>query len=86
MVSLFTYPTGEQDMFKWFKEDVRDKSAYDIMISLIKDSPFLSILLALILFCIILVATIKTIQVMNATNDKITDSFNEAIEAIDNKR
>ena len=73
-------------MFKWFKEDVRDKSAYDIMISLIKDSPFLSILLALILFCIILVATIKTIQVMNATNDKITDSFNEAIEAIDNKR
>jgi len=86
MVSLFTYPTGEQAMFKWFKEDVRDKSAYDIMISLIKDSPFLSILLALILFCIILVATIKTIQVMNATNDKITDSFNEAIEAIDNKR
>jgi len=73
-------------MFKWFKEDVRDKSAYDIMISLIKDSPFLSILLALILFCIILVVTIKTIQVMNATNDKITDSFNEAIEAIDNKR
>ena len=73
-------------MFKWFKQNIRDKSAYDIMISLIKDSPFLSILLALIIFCILLVATIRTIKIMNAANDKIADSFNEAIEAIDNTK
>ena len=73
-------------MFKWFKQDIKEKSAYDIMMSLIKDSPFISILLALILFCILLVMTIRTIQTMNAANDKIADSFNEAIEAIDNTK
>jgi hypothetical protein len=73
-------------MFKWFKQDIRDKSAYDIMIGLIKDSPLISILLALILFIILLVATIRTIQTMNAANDKIADSFNEAVEAIDNTK
>jgi hypothetical protein len=72
-------------MFKWFKQKVRDKSAYDILISLIEDTPFLAILLALILFCILLIATIKTVHIMNTTNDKIRDNFNEAIEAIDKK-
>ena len=71
-------------MFISFKEKARDKSAYDIMMNLIKDTPFISILLAIILFLIFLIVTIRTVHIMNAANDKITDNFNEAVEAIDN--